>query len=138
MKLLNPMIGVLLTGIALSTTAAPVTQINRYATVENKPLPEQVSPLKAVQQIHFPQEVKSIGDAVNYWLHYSGFHLASETKQPNTLKQILSQPLPQVDRSLGPLDIESGLLVLVGKHDFVLEEVSFTREINFQQKGRIS
>ena len=39
------------------TEAANVTQINRYATVINKPLAAQVNPLLTVQQIHFPEQV---------------------------------------------------------------------------------
>lgn len=125
----------LLAGLALPVVAANVTQVSRYATVANEPLPAQVSPLKAVQQIHFPQAVQTIGEAVHYWLHHSGFYLVDDSKQSQVLQQVLNQPLPQIDRNLGPLEIEQGLLVLVGKNEFLLETVSFSREINFQLKG---
>lgn len=138
MKLFACVITASLGLLTLPVTAADVTQINRYATVAHKPLPAQVSPLKAVQQMHFPQEIKTIGQAVDYWLRYSGFHLVEPNKQPENLKQVLSQPLPQVDRNLGPLSIEAGLLVLVGQDAFVLKAEPFTREINVQQKGRAS
>jgi conjugative transfer region protein (TIGR03748 family) len=138
MKLLVCVLGASLGLLTLPVTAADVTQINRYATVAHKPLPAQVSPLKAVQQIHFPQDIKTIGQAVDYWLRYSGFHLIEANKQAGNLKQILSQPLPQVDRNLGPLSIETGLLVLIGQDAFVLKAEPFTREINVQQKGRAS
>lgn len=121
--------------ITLPVMAADVTQINRYATVAHKPLPAQVNPLKAVQQMHFPQEIKTVGEAVAYWLQHSGYHLAASEKQAENLKQVLSAPLPHVDRTLGPLSIEAGLLVLVGQGDFVLKTHAFTREINFQLKG---
>ena len=58
MKLLVCVLGASLGLLTLPVTAADVTQINRYATVAHKPLPAQVSPLKAVQQIHFPQDIK--------------------------------------------------------------------------------
>ncbi len=135
MNLLQRIIIMALAGLALPLCAANVTQVNRYATVDNEPLLEQLNPMKAVQQVHFPLEVKTIGDAVNYWLHYSGFHLADADKHPKVLQQVLNQPLPQVDRNLGPLSIDQGLLVLVGKNEFRLEEVAFTREINFHPKG---
>jgi conjugative transfer region protein (TIGR03748 family) len=121
--------------LTLPAIAGEVTQINRYATVAHKPLPAQVNPLKAVQQIHFPQAVKTVGEAVNYWLLHSGFHLISAEKQTENLKQVLSAPLPQVDRTLGPLSVEAGLLVLVGQGDFMLKTNAFTREINFQVRG---
>lgn len=135
MNLSRHLIAILLAGLALPIVAANVTQVNRYATVANEPLPAQISPLKAVQQIHFPQEVQTIGDAVHYWLHHSGFHLVDNSKQSQVLQQVLNQPLPQIDRTLGPLEIERGLLVLVGKNEFLLETVSFSREVNFQLKG---
>jgi len=138
MKLFACVITASLGLLTLPVTAADVTQINRYATVAHKPLPAQVSPLKAVQHVHFSQDIKTIGQAVDYWLRYSGFHLIEPNKQSEALKQVLSQPLPQVDRSLGPLSIDEGLLVLLGKHEFVLKAEPFTREINAQQKGRAS
>ncbi len=124
-----------LSGLSMPMIAANVTQVNRYATVANEPLLSQVKPLKAIQQMHFPREVKTIGEAVDYWLHYSGFQMVKTSKQPENLQSVLNQPLPQVDRSFGPLSIETGLLVLVGKDEFILEEVSFRREVNFKQKG---
>jgi len=42
--------------VTVTPHAANVTQINRYATVANKPLTAQINPLLAVQKIHFPQE----------------------------------------------------------------------------------
>jgi len=138
MKLFTCVITASLGLITLPLAAAEVTQINRYATVAHKPLPAQVSPLKAVQQLHFPQEIITIGQAVDYWLRYSGFHLIEPNKQSENLKQTLSQPLPHVDRSLGPLSIDEGLLVLLGKHEFVLKAEPFTREINAQLKGSTS
>jgi conjugative transfer region protein (TIGR03748 family) len=138
MRLRAYTVSVVLSLCALSLHAAAVTQINRYATVENKPLPEQVNPLKAVQHIHFPADIKTIGEAVHYWLHYSGFHLAESANHTPALEQVLKQPLPQVDRTLGPLGIDDGLLILVGKHEFSLKTEPFTRTINFQRKGSTS
>ncbi|HGC5865717.1 TPA: hypothetical protein ACIZCK_003101, partial [Legionella pneumophila] len=71
--------------VACSSIAANVTQINRYATVANKPLAAQINPLLAVQQVHFPQEVKTIGQAIEWWLKFSGFSLASKEKQSESL-----------------------------------------------------
>src|SRR3990167_8517248 len=72
------------------------TQINRYATVENKPLRAQVNPLLAVQQIHFPQSVQTVGQAMTYWLQYSGFSIAKVDKQPASLQAVMQQRLPQI------------------------------------------
>jgi len=89
MKLLACVITASLGLLTLPAIAADVTQINRYATVAHKPLPAQLNPLKAVQHVHFPQDIKTIGQAVDHWLRYSGFHLIDPDKQSEALKQIL-------------------------------------------------
>lgn len=122
---------------ALTTHAANVTQVNRYATVANKPLAAQINPLLAVQQIHFPQEVKTIGQAVEWWLRYSGFMLVAKEKQPESLQAVMRQPLPQIDRNLGPLTVRDGLEVLVGQQVFTLVEDSLLRQVNFQLKPTV-
>lgn len=122
---------------ALATQAANVTQVNRYATVANKPLAAQVNPLLAVQQIHFPQEVKTIGQAVEWWLRYSGFTLAIKEKQPENLQAVMRLPLPQIDRNLGPLTVKDGLEVLVGQQVFTLVEDPLLRQVNFQLKPTV-
>jgi len=122
--------------INFQVQAANITQVSRYATVSNKPLPAQINPLKSIQQVHFTATIQSIGDAVNHWLTYSGYHLVSQDKQSPELKKILKQPLPQVDRNLGPLSIEDGLTVLVGPNLFSLSHDDLLREVNFTLKKR--
>ncbi|ADG24348.1 TPA: hypothetical protein JBD37_03440 [Legionella pneumophila subsp. pneumophila] len=121
---------------SLQIQAANITQVGRYATVNNQPLAAQINPLKTVQQIHFPSSVQTIGEAVEYWLRYSGYHLAPQNKQNESLKQIFQQPLPQVTRNLGPLAIADGLTVLVGKTLFSLKQDDLLREINFSLNAR--
>jgi len=120
-----------LTSLALACQAANVTTVARYASVPNKPLAAQVNPLKAVQQVHFPQQIQTIGEAIEHWLKYSGFHLAPANKHQDSLKTILKQPLPQVDRNLGPMSVANGLTVLVGQHLFSLKHDDLLREVNF-------
>ena len=114
------------------TNAANVTQISRYATVENKPLAAQVNPLLTVQRIHFPKQVVTVGDAMTYWMQHSGFKLASVDQLPSALKTLMLAPLPQVDRTLGPLTIQDGLTVLVGQEVFALSQNPLTRTVNFK------
>ena len=120
-----------LTTMTLACQADNVTTIARYASVSNKPLAAQINPLQAIQQVHFPQHIQTIGEAIEHWLKYSGFHLASANKQQDSLKTILKQPLPQVDRNLGPMSVANGLTVLVGQHLFSLKHDDLLREVNF-------
>ncbi|HAT2073483.1 TPA: hypothetical protein JBF42_02310 [Legionella pneumophila] len=131
-----PMISVL-SVLACSSLAANVTQINRYATVANKPLAAQINPLLAVQQVHFPQEVQTIGQAIEWWLRFSGFSLISKEKQPESLQAVMRQALPQIDRTLGPLTVKDGLEVLVGQQSFTLIEDPLLRQVNFKLKPGI-
>ncbi|OCH99160.1 hypothetical protein A8135_07880 [Legionella jamestowniensis] len=120
-----------------SSIAANVTQINRYATVENKPLAAQINPLLAIQQVHFPQGVQTIGQAVEWWLKLSGFSLVSKEKQPESLQIVMRQALPQIDRNLGPLTVKDGLEVLVGQQSFTLIEDPLLRQVNFKLKAGV-
>ncbi|HAT1803886.1 TPA: hypothetical protein ACG4S2_000730 [Legionella pneumophila] len=127
-------IGVLSLAV-FSSMAANVTQVNRYATVANKPLAAQINPLLAIQQVHFPHEVQTIGQAVEWWLKFSGFSLVSKEKQPESLQIVMRQALPQIDRNLGPLTVKDGLEVLVGQQSFVLIEDPLLRQVNFKLKA---
>ena len=121
----------------LSVQAADITQVNRYATVANKPLAAQINPLLAIQQIHFPQEVQTIGQAVEWWLKFSGFSLVSKEKQSESLQTVMRQALPQIDRNLGPLTVKDGLEVLVGQQSFMLIEDPLLRHVNFKLKAGV-
>jgi conjugative transfer region protein (TIGR03748 family) len=131
----------LLLAISLSTSAmsayaiADVIQINRYATVANKPLAAQINPLLAVQQIHFPQDVKTVGQAIEWWLQYSGYSLVAKEKQPESLQAVMLQTLPKIDRNLGPLRVKEGLEVLAGQQVFILVVNPLLREVNFKLKS---
>ncbi|MBA2656847.1 MAG: hypothetical protein H0U70_07645 [Tatlockia sp.] len=118
--------------VAISAQSANLTQVNRYATVVNQPLLAQINPLLAVQQVHFQREIKTIGEALANWLRFSGFHLVPLDKQSEILKALLSLPLPQVDRNLGPLTVLDGLRVLVGLYEFEVLQDPLLREINFK------
>lgn len=130
--ILSMVLGVLCTSI----NATNVTQVGRYATVDNKPLAAQINPLLTVQQIHFPVSVKTVGQAVDYWVSYSGYHLADKSKLSESLIEVLAQPLPQVDRNLGPLTVQDGLEVLVGKQVFSLVQDPLHRIVSFKLKRR--
>lgn len=113
------------------SSAANLTQINRYATVENNALAAQINPLLAVQKVHFPQQVTTVHAALDHWLQYSGFQMAPITEQSTAVRETMLLPLPSVLRDLGPLTVEEGLLVLVGKNVFSLSKDLLHRKVNF-------
>lgn len=124
---------ILLSTLAIAglTEAQNITQIGRYVTVANKPQAAQINPLLTVVQVHFPQEIETVGDAIDYWIAYSGYKLVSADKQSAALSEVLKQKLPQSDRSLGPLTIQDGLRVLVGQDVFELACDPLHRLVSF-------
>lgn len=74
---------ILLLGAAVN--ASNVTQIERYVTVDHKPKASQINPSLTVVQVHFPREVETVGQAVNYRISYSGYSLVNEEKASTEL-----------------------------------------------------
>ena len=90
------------------------TQIGRYLATPNQPLLRQADLLTQTFQIRFPSSVKTISDAANYLLQFSGYSLVTENNLIPEARQLMTLPLPQADRNLGPLSLKDGLLTLVG------------------------
>ena len=57
--------------------------------------------------------------------------MASDKEQSTALRETLLLPLPWVVRDIGPLTVEDGLLVLVGKNVFTLSKDLLHRKVNF-------
>lgn len=110
-----------------------VTQVSRYLTIENKVKPEQINPINQVIQVHFPQDVQTIGSAINYLLRFSGYSLVIDEKRNAGLRITLDKPLPIVNRELGPVSLKNGLATLAGD-GFILVCDPINREIDFKLK----
>lgn len=123
-------------GLGGTLNAAGITQIERYLTVENKPSTAQINPLLTIAQVHFPKEIETVGEALNHWIIYSGYHLIEEDKRSEALRGVLNQKLPQADRNLGPLTIEDGLRVLIGQEVFDLVTDPLHRLVSFELKKK--
>lgn len=94
--------------------AESTTNIARYLAIQNQALPEQKNLLEQIFQVHFLRNVRTIGDALHYLLRPSGYRLVDTHFLPKTAQSLLSQPLPEVHRKLGPMSLQEGLLTLVG------------------------
>jgi conjugative transfer region protein (TIGR03748 family) len=122
----------MLTSVTHATLAADnATHIGRYLNVPNIPLTSQADLLTQTFQVRFPSSVKTINDAIRYLLRFSGYTLTTDDNLIAEVKRLLSLPLPQTDRALGPLSLEQGLLTLVGK-PFGLLVDPVHRLINFR------
>jgi len=90
-------------------------QIGRYATASIASTHEQEDLLDVVIQTTIPNDVKTIGEAINFLLMRSGYELAASYRQGNYVAQLLAKPLPYAHRKLGPIRLKDALLLLVGK-----------------------
>lgn len=107
-------IGALLGIVSFTAQADNVQPLNRYATLSLEPTVAQKKPLMAVSQFKFQSDVVTVGDAVNQVLNSTGYSLVGENKMANITIETLQKPLPMVDRTIGPMSVQSILLVLMG------------------------
>jgi len=112
--------------------AGSVSQIGRYTTIDNKPTAAQINPMQSIQKMHFPSQTKTVGDAVRYWLRFSGYALVSDKSLSKEASTLLNQPLPVVDKSLGPLSVKEGVEVLMGQGVFHLVQDPLNRKLDFK------
>lgn len=108
-------------------------QVGRYQTVNAQPLTAQTDLLSPIIQVHFLSDIKTVGDAINDILQYSGYALIESQQQGRDLQNTLEKPLPFVDRDLGPMSLRQALNVLIGSA-FDLSVDPLHRTINFQLK----
>lgn len=133
--LLTTMIFTMIVSSVTWAQSASLVQIGRYQTVENKPLAEQSDLLSPIIQVHFLSNIKTVGDAINDILRYSGYSLIESKQQTTDLQDTLKKPLPFVDRDLGPMSLRQALTVLAGSA-FDLSVDPLHRTINFQLKSQ--
>lgn len=122
---------VMLAFVSTASFSEEITEISRYTTVKNQATRAQINPLLMTVQVKFPQSVQTVGDAMNYLLRYSGYSLVDRNSMDTSVQQMLEQPLPIVDRALGPISLQEGLEVLAGKHVFKLTEDPLHRKLSF-------
>jgi conjugative transfer region protein (TIGR03748 family) len=118
-----------------SVLAADLTEVGRYLTVDNKPKFAQTDLLSQTIQVRFPQNVQTVGDAMNYILRLSGYSLVSAEKMSHALTITLSKPLPAVDRDFGPMPLKEGLATLTGPAFYSVQD-PLNRVVNFRVKSQ--
>jgi len=112
-------------------------QVGRYAYVNAAATPDQKDLLRVVIQTSIPNDITTIGDAVDFLLMRSGFAMADKEKQGAYVSQLLAKPLPYAHRNLGPITLKDALLLLVGnaywmKADPVHRLIAFETVKEFQ------
>ncbi len=109
---------------------AQTVQTGRYSYAAVGAQAAQVDPLLAVIDVRLPMDVTTVEEAVNYLLRRSGFNLLPPDPGDQPVNYLLSQPLPEVHRHLGPISLREALLTLGGKAflvnvDYVYRKVGY-------------
>ena len=105
-------------------------QTGRYSYVAVGTQAAQVDPLLAVIDVRLPPDVTTVEEAAHYLLRRSGFNLLPPDPGDQPVNSLLSQPLPEVHRHLGPISLREALLTLGGKAflvnvDYVYRKIGY-------------
>jgi len=89
-------------------------RVGRYSAILPVPTAAQNNPLQTVIEVQFPDPIHTVGDALRHVLQGSGYRLAQVYASDPAMTDLLSQPLPEAHRGLGPLTLEAALTTLTG------------------------
>lgn len=100
-----------------AATAAPIdsdARVGRYVTAHLGVDAAQADPLSVVVRVSFAPSITTVGEALDHLLLRSGYAMASLDASDPNLPVLLTRPLPQVHRKLGPVRLKEALEVLAG------------------------
>jgi conjugative transfer region protein (TIGR03748 family) len=137
MKILRQITLTILTLTCLNTVnicyASSTTQVGRYMTNVVKSNHGQINLLSQTIQVRFPQNTQTVGDAMSYLLHFSGYSLTANEYMSEPLRTTILKSLPLIDRELGPVSLREGLTTLAGPAFYLVED-PINRTVNFRLK----
>ena len=90
-------------------------RVGRYSQLAPVPRPGQANPLQTIISLIFPGQIRTVGAALNHVLARSGWALAPTQASDPTIPYLMSLPLPESQRSLGPIALFDALAVLCGE-----------------------
>ncbi len=89
-------------------------RVGRYTTVAPIATTSQSDLLSVVINVTFDSPITTVGEALAHLLVRSGYQLADLDASDPYLPILLSRPLPQAHRQLGPIRLDSALTTLAG------------------------
>jgi conjugative transfer region protein, TIGR03748 family len=92
---------------------AAVVQTGRYSFVPAIPTLPQREPLQVLINVTIPNDLQTVGDTVHYLLRRSGYSVESPPILNPHAARLFLNPLPDVQRRLGPMTLHDALTVLV-------------------------
>lgn len=126
-------IGILL--LSSIVHADDMVRVSRYGYVAPVATSAQADLLSVIVTISFNENIKNVGQALDHVLLRSGYRLADLSVSDPYLPILLSRPLPDVHRQLGPIRLNHALRTLAGSSwDLVLDPVH--RLVSFELLSR--
>lgn len=90
-------------------------QVARYSTAVAAPAAQVADPLRALVRLSFPrQTIDTVGEAITHALQRSGWRLIDPWQLQPQAEHLLSLPLPDSQRTLGPYPVRTVLEILTG------------------------
>ncbi len=89
-------------------------RVGRYATVAPAATSSQSDLLSVVVNVSFDSRITTVGESLAHLLVRSGYQLADLDAADPYLPILLSRPLPQAHRQLGPIRLDDALTTLAG------------------------
>lgn len=90
-------------------------RVGRYSELTAVPSPGQANPLQTLVSVTFPSQIGTVGAALHHVLARSGWALAPDPASDPTLPHLMRLPLPESQRSLGPIALLDAIGVLCGE-----------------------
>jgi len=89
-------------------------QVSRYQTVILQPTEQQRGLLSSIVELELPESIDTVGEAIERLLDGSGYRLLSAKLADPYRVMMFAMPLPEVQRTLGPLSLRQALQLLSG------------------------
>ncbi len=110
-------------------------QLARYSVASAQPEPIRSQPMAVVATVHFPRStVATVGDALRHLLVRTGYALLAEEQLEANARGLLSLPLPDSHRVLGPYRVDAMVQVLLGE-SWAMQVDHLQRQLNFAALG---
>jgi len=93
------------------------------ATPDKDPKPgtrAYMDPLSVWVRTTYPDNIQTVGDAVNYLLEPSGYRLVTRYPAPDDAARIAAQPIPQEAKIYRTMPVADALQILVGSNGYVI------------------
>ena len=116
--------------MVLAATSATVSanacasdvRVGRYSLLSAEPTEGQTDLLAMTVTVHFPAQVQTVGESVQYLLRRSGYRLAETQALAPETTDLLLLPLPSAHRQLGPMALRRALATLAGPAFHLVED----------------